>query len=67
MVWIDGRTSSVVASPYIRSNPPSYRGSELGLNYSPFFDYSKPKVTWGPSSTHPDGATHLMGDGSVHF
>lgn len=22
---------------------------------------------WGPSSEHPDGAHHLMGDGSVHF
>ena len=39
----------------------------LGLNYAPFFEYNNPKVTWGPSSTHTDGATHLMGDGSVHF
>lgn len=67
MVWVDGRTSSVVASPYDRSNPPSYRRPELGLNYTPFFDYTNPRVNWGPSSLHPGGAMHMMGDGSVHF
>ncbi|MFC1597098.1 DUF1559 domain-containing protein [Planctomycetota bacterium] len=67
MVWVDGRTSAIVASPYDRTNPPSYARSELGLNYTLFFDYTNPRVLWGPSSMHPGGASHMMGDGSVHF
>jgi type II secretory pathway pseudopilin PulG len=67
MVWVDGRTSAVVASPYDNSNPPSYARSEIGLNYTPFFDYTTPRVLWGPSSFHSGGAMHMMGDGSVHF
>jgi hypothetical protein len=68
MVWTDGRTSSVVASPYDVSNAPSYAGSEISLNYTPYFDYSpRPNVLWGPSSMHPGGAMHAMGDGSVQF
>jgi hypothetical protein len=67
MVWTDGRTAAVVASPYDQTNPPSYSRPELGLNYTPFFDYRIPRVLWGPSSMHPGGALHMMGDGSVHF
>ncbi|NLX94551.1 MAG: DUF1559 domain-containing protein [Rhodopirellula sp.] len=67
MVWVDGRTSAVVASPYDEFNPPSYVLSRLGLNYTPFFDYFNPTVRWGPSSQHSGGALHMMGDGSVHF
>ncbi len=67
MVWTDGRTSAVVASPFNQDNSPSYGGSDLGINYTPFFDYSIPRVLWGPSSSHPGGAANMMGDGSVHF
>lgn len=67
MVWLDGRTSAVVAARYDRSRSPSYRGPELGLNYTPFLDYNNPRVQWGPSSQHAGGGMHMMGDGSTHF
>jgi len=67
MVWLDGRTSSLVASRYDHTNPPSYAASGASLNYEPYFDYSNPRINWGPSSFHPGGAMHLMGDGSIHF
>jgi prepilin-type N-terminal cleavage/methylation domain-containing protein len=67
MVWTDGRTSSVVASPYDISNWPSYAAPEISLNFTPYFDYPDPRVLWGPSSMHPGGALHAMGDGSVQF
>ena len=67
MVWIDGRTSSMVASRYDRSNPPSYAGFGISLNHTPYFDYPRPKVLWGPSSMHSSGAMHMMGDGSVQY
>jgi len=67
MVWLDGRTASMVASRYDVTNPPSYATSGTSLNYEPYFDYSNPRINWGPSSFHPGGATHMMGDGSIHF
>lgn len=67
MVWLDGRTASMVASRYDRTNPPSYATTGTSLNYEPYFDYSNPRINWGPSSFHPGGAMHMMGDGSIHF
>jgi hypothetical protein len=67
MVWVDGRTSALVASRYDRSNPPSYEGFGISLNHTPYFDYSRPTVLWGPSSMHPGGVMHMMGDGSVQY
>lgn len=66
-VWIDGGTAAVVARRYDASNPPTYAGTEISLNYHPYFDFSNPKSEYGPSSMHSGGAFHLMGDGSVHF
>lgn len=57
----------MVASRYDRTNPPSYASSGTSLNYEPYFDYSNPRINWGPSSFHPGGAMHTLGDGSVHF
>ncbi len=67
MVWTDGGTSAIVASPYDSGNPPTYAGSQSPLNYKPYFDYPSPHADWGPSSQHPDGAMHLFCDGSARF
>ena len=67
MVWVDGGTSAIVASPYDSGNPPTYAGSDAPVNYTPYFDYSTPRVVWGPSSQHPGGAMHLLADSSVRF
>lgn len=66
-VWIDGGTAAVVALRYDPGNSPTYAGTEIALNYSPYFDYSDPYAQWGPSSRHTGGAFHLLGDGSVQF
>jgi prepilin-type N-terminal cleavage/methylation domain-containing protein len=66
-VWMDGGTSSVVAVRYDETNSPTYAGPEIALNYKPYFDYSDPRCDYGPSSMHPGGAMHLMGDGSARF
>ncbi|MCH7686006.1 MAG: DUF1559 domain-containing protein [Planctomycetes bacterium] len=66
-VWIEGGTAAVVARRYDASNPPTYAGTEISLNYQPYFDYSNPKSEYGPSSMHPGGVFHLIGDGSVRF
>lgn len=65
-VWMDGLTASVTALRFDESNPPSYAGTEIALNYAPYFQ-SPPRSEYGPSSMHPGGAFHLLGDGSVHF
>ena len=67
MVWIDGGTAAVVARRYDAANSPTYAGPEIALNYRPYFVYSDPTSEWGPSSMHPGGAFHLMGDGSAQF
>ena len=67
MVWIDGGTSAIVAAPYDDTNAPTYAGSDAPLNFHPYFDYSNPWLEWGPSSWHPNGAMHLLGDGSSQF
>ena len=65
-VWMDGLTASILALRYDGGNPPTYAGPEISLNYSPYYP-SHPKSEYGPSSMHPDGAFHLLGDGSVRF
>ncbi|MFZ5829627.1 MAG: DUF1559 domain-containing protein [Planctomycetota bacterium] len=66
-VWADGGMSAIVAAPYDKSNSPTYAGTDLAINYHPYFEYSRPHCEWGPSSMHPNGAMHLLADGSVHF
>jgi prepilin-type N-terminal cleavage/methylation domain-containing protein len=65
--WTDGGVMAVVALRYDDGNSPTYAGTELALNHTPYFDYDNPHVLWGPSSRHAGGAFHLFGDGSVHF
>jgi hypothetical protein len=67
MVWTDGGTSAITASPYDDGNPPTYAGSQTPLNYQPYFNYPNPLAKWGPSSAHPGGAMHLFADGSARF
>lgn len=67
MVWVDGGTSAIMASPYDNGNPPTYAGLDAPVNFKPFFDYSTPRADWGPSSQHPGGAMHLLADGSARF
>ncbi len=66
-VWIDGGTAAVVALRFDDGNGPTYAGTEIALNYRPYFDYSDPKAEYGPSSMHTGGAVHLLGDGAVRF
>ncbi len=67
MVWVDGGTSAIAAARYDDGNSPSYAGPEPPLNYRPYFDYSNPTEEWGPSSEHPAGVMHLLGDGSARL
>jgi prepilin-type N-terminal cleavage/methylation domain-containing protein len=66
-VWIDGGTAASVALRFDEFNSPSYAGLEPALNYTPFFEYAHPTSEFGPSSRHPGGAMHLLGDSSVRF
>ena len=66
-VWIDGGTAAVVALRYDALNPPTYAGLEHALNFRPYFDYLNPHCDYGPSSMHPGGGLHLLGDASVQF
>jgi hypothetical protein len=66
-VWVDGGTAAVVALRFDEYNPPTYAGLEHALNYTPYFDYVYPRSDFGPSSMHPGGALHLLGDSSVRF
>jgi prepilin-type N-terminal cleavage/methylation domain-containing protein len=67
MVWMDGGTAALVARPYDAGNPPTYGKRQVSLNYRPYFIYDNPSSEYGPSSMHPGGALHLLGDGSVRF
>jgi hypothetical protein len=76
-VWIEGGAAAITARRYDPSNPPSYAGPENSINYTPYYwserDPSGEKLypsldsIYGPSSFHPGGAFHLLGDGSVRF
>jgi prepilin-type N-terminal cleavage/methylation domain-containing protein len=66
-VRADGGTAAVTAMRYDEGNSPTYAGPQIALNYTPYFDYFNPRAEWGPSSRHPGGAMHLVGDGGVRF
>ena len=76
-VWIDGSAAAIASRRYDAGNPPSYAGPEISINDYPYYltdrDGSGNKAfdsldcVWGPSSFHPGGAFHLLGDGSVRF
>ena len=66
-VWIDGGTAAVVALRYDALNAPTYAGLEHALNFRPYFDYLNPTSEYGPSSMHPGGGLHLLGDASIQF
>jgi hypothetical protein len=60
-VWIDGRTAANTALRYDGDN------AGVSLNYTPYYDDGDIVSTYGPSSMHPGGALHLLGDGAVVF
>jgi prepilin-type N-terminal cleavage/methylation domain-containing protein len=63
-VWIDGRTAANTALAY---EPDSAGAVRASLNVTPYYDDGDIVCAYGPSSTHPGGAYHLLGDGSVQF
>ena len=54
-VWIDGRTAAFTALRYDRRNHPTYAGTEVSLNYTPYYDGRTVKSDYGPSSMHSGG------------
>ena len=76
-VWIDGGAAALASRRYDSTNLPSYAGPELPLNYQPYYEverdgdgnktYRAIDALYGPSSQHPGGVFHLLGDGSVRF
>jgi prepilin-type N-terminal cleavage/methylation domain-containing protein len=76
-VWIDGGAAAVAARRFDASNPPSYAGPEISLNYTPYYWserapdgtklYESIDCVFGPSSLHEGGVFHLFGDGHVQF
>jgi type II secretory pathway pseudopilin PulG len=68
-VWIDGGTAAVAAHPYDESNTPGYALPQVALNFQPYFAGNGQGIDaqFGPSSMHPRGAVHLIGDGSARF
>jgi prepilin-type N-terminal cleavage/methylation domain-containing protein len=63
-VWIDGRTAANTALAHESDDGVVARAS---LNVTPYYDDGDIVCAYGPSSTHPGGAYHLLGDGSVQF
>jgi len=68
-VWIDGGTAAVASHPYDESNSPGYARQETALNYHPYFEGGGQGIDaqFGPSSMHPHGVMHLLGDGSARM
>ena len=68
-VWIDGGTASVTSRRYDDSNAPSYSGTDIAINYTPYYPAAGQGIDclWAASSLHTGGAHHLIGDGSVRF
>ena len=68
-VWIDGGTSSLTSRRYDDGNPPSYAGTDIAINYTPYYTAAGQGIDclWAASSLHSNGANHLFADGSVHF
>lgn len=76
-VWIDGGAAAVAGRRFDAANPPSYAGPENSINYNPYYQserdpdgnklYQSLDSLYGPSSMHPGGAFHLLGDGSVRY
>jgi prepilin-type N-terminal cleavage/methylation domain-containing protein len=72
-VWIDGTSACVAARWFDPTNfNPPFGGKSVSINYTPYFvfEFINPlsiDQVWGPSSNHPSGANHLLGDGSVQF
>jgi prepilin-type N-terminal cleavage/methylation domain-containing protein len=68
-VWIDGGTAFVTSRRYNDGNPPSYAGTEISMNLTPYYIAAGQGIdaAWGPSSQHVGGAQHLLGDGSARF
>ncbi|MCA9067297.1 MAG: DUF1559 domain-containing protein [Planctomycetaceae bacterium] len=76
-VWIDGGAAAVAGRRFDAANPPSYAGPENSINYNPYYMserdpggnklYQSLDSIYGPSSMHPGGAFHLLGDGSVRY
>jgi prepilin-type N-terminal cleavage/methylation domain-containing protein len=65
-VWIDGRTAANTALSY-DSTAETLAEAQVALNYIPYYDDGDIQCEYGPSSMHPGGAHHLLGDGSVQF
>ena len=63
-VWMDGLTAGYTALPYPPQQHLVLTGDETALNYTPYYSN---RAIYGPSSLHPGGAYHLVGDGSVRF
>jgi prepilin-type N-terminal cleavage/methylation domain-containing protein len=63
-VWIDGRTAANTALRYDSDGDGVDR---VSLNFTPYYDDGDIVCTYGPSSMHPGGAFHLLGDGAVQF
>jgi len=68
-VWIDGGTASLTSHRYNDSNPPSYAGPDIAINYTPYYNSAGQGIDclWASSSLHTGGAMHLFADGSVQF
>ncbi|MEZ6066086.1 MAG: DUF1559 domain-containing protein [Planctomycetaceae bacterium] len=71
-VWIDGSSASLAARWVDPAgvNPP-FGGSTVSINHSPHFGggvlMNPLHQQWGPSSLHPGGAQHALGDGQVRL
>lgn len=69
-VWIDGSCAAAAARWFDLAN--GGVGRSISINKEKYFIYEflnpmSIDQTWGPSSNHTGGATHLVGDGSVQF